>query len=446
MFKRRDTLVTVILAGLSAVGLPSQSVLAQTGPPLTLRPSLGVEAKPASATDQPKQAAVGTSVPAAAARPGHATDPTLTEMIGQMVMVGFLGATPGYDQVRELRKAIRDGRVGSVILMDRNLARNQMLKRLVSSLHAAASEQPKLLVGIDQEGGAVQRLRREQGVGRYPSAWLTARSGNLDRARETYEAIARDLKRRGINFNFGPVLDLRINQRNPIIARMNRSFGRNPENVGVFARIFVDAHRKYGVLTSAKHFPGHGSSLGDSHEGFVDITRTWKESELEPYRLMRQTGHLDTVMVGHLFHRELSDGSKLPATLSKTAIGETLRQRIGFNGVVITDDLSMGAIKRNYSPADAIERAVIAGNDILMLTSRAVADESIVDTIHRVLAKAVSEGRITKARIRESYDRIIKLKSAIKRFVPEPSLVRDRDRQIEAKPPEAPARNPERAG
>ncbi|MEO0673133.1 MAG: glycoside hydrolase family 3 N-terminal domain-containing protein, partial [Pseudomonadota bacterium] len=352
-----------ICAALIVLWSSAPNAVAQSGTPVGLRPSLGTQGAPetnglppptSSDVATPKPAAVGSALPAGAAKSAEATGPTLTEMIGQMVMVGFLGATPGYEQVRALRADIKAGRVGSVILMDRNLARNTMLKRLVSSLHAAAEDRPKLLVGIDQEGGAVQRLRRGQGVARYPSAWLTARGGNLDRARQTYELIARDLKRRGINFNFGPVLDLRINQRNPIIARMNRSFGRNPENVGVFARIFVDAHRKYGVLTSAKHFPGHGSSLGDSHEGFVDITRTWKDKELEPYRLMRQTGHLDTVMVGHLFHRELTDGDKLPATLSKVAIAKTLRERVGFEGVVITDDLSMGAIKRNYSADAAI--------------------------------------------------------------------------------------------
>ncbi|MEL6297795.1 MAG: glycoside hydrolase family 3 N-terminal domain-containing protein [Pseudomonadota bacterium] len=340
-------------------------------------------------------------------------DRELRRMIGQMLLVGFHGQSKGSAYVQRLLGEIRTGDVGGVILMERNIDRAPQIKRLVDLIKQAAAKQPPLLIGIDQEGGAVQRLRSRQGVRRFSSAWMLARGGDINKARQTYESIAKDLARRGINLNFGPVVDLRINQRNPIIARMNRSYGRNAENVAAFARIFIDAHRKYGILTCAKHFPGHGSSLSDSHKGFVDITKTWKEVELEPYTLLRGTGHLEMVMTGHLYHERLSDEGRWPATLSRAAIDGLLRSQVGYRGAVITDDLSMGAIRRNHTVKEAVVRSVLAGNDILLMSSPARSGETISKTIREILIAAVADGTIPRSRIAASYHRIRELKRGL---------------------------------
>jgi beta-N-acetylhexosaminidase len=171
--------------------------------------------------------------------------------------------------------------------------------------------------------------------------------------------MAQELRNMGINYNLAPVADLSINPKNYIIAQLGRSYGTNPANVMSFNSAFIRAMHRHRVLTSLKHFPGHGSSKGDTHQGFVDVTQTWHPKELEPFK----NTQADSIMVAHVVNNRIGDLG-IPASLSPKAI-QTLRKH-NRHAVVITDDLQMGAIRKHYSLQDTIRRAINAGDDILL--------------------------------------------------------------------------------
>ncbi len=234
-------------------------------------------------------------------------------------MVGFFGTTVS----QEMCNDIRDYNLGGVILFDynpidkskpKNIYSKAQLKKLTEQLRNC-SKDGKLLIAVDQEGGKVQRLKSKYGFyGKFPKAGIVSRLSD-DKVRYIYRQMAMELDEVGINFNLAPVVDLAINKNNVVIYKLGRSFGSSPQKVTHYASIFMDEMKNYGIITSAKHFPGHGSSLGDTHQGFVDVTNGWKEIELEPYRLLNYNRKLDTVMVAHVFNRNIDP--EYPATLSK---------------------------------------------------------------------------------------------------------------------------------
>ena len=338
----------------------------------------------------------------------------LEQKIGQMLMVGFHGTSVKPDS--RICKDIRRYNLGAVILFDynpvdksksKNIASKAQVAKLTKELQAC-SRDGKLLIAVDQEGGKVQRLKSKYGFyGNYPKAADAVKLGNM---KQNYERMAQELRSVGINYDLAPVVDLDINPKNYVIHALGRSFAKEPETVRKCASIFIDAMHRYGVLTSLKHFPGHGSSVGDTHKGFVDVTNLWKPVELEPYRLLKDRA--DTVMVAHVFNRKLDPN--YPATLSKKIVEGLLRKEIGFQGVVITDDLQMGAISKRYGLEDTLKLAINAGNDILLFgnqlaAQRYPANGDIVATIKHL----VQAGEIKKERIEASYRRVLKLKSKL---------------------------------
>jgi len=340
-------------------------------------------------------------------------DDLLRRMIGQMIMVGFQGDDERDAGVIGVRDQLAEGVVGGVVLYPENIRSARQLRLLTACLANAKSELVPL-IAVDQEGGVVQRLTRRKGYVSFPSARDVARNPRLntpDGARRLYGRMAQELARAGINLNFGPVVDLSLNPGNTVIVRRKRSFGSDPETVTALAGAFITAHREANVLTAAKHFPGHGSSWSDSHKALPDVSRSWRESELEPYRMLARDGLLDMVMVGHLYHPRFSDGEKLPASLSARAI-DALRADgyIGFKGVVVSDDLEMGAVRESYPLADRVIMAVNAGTDLLVLSNVISRDPELGVKIHVIIADAVRDGRIPRARIEEAYGRILLLK------------------------------------
>ncbi len=338
----------------------------------------------------------------------------LEQKIGQMLMVGFHGtsAKPG----SQICKDIRQYNLGAVILFDynpvdkskpKNIASKAQVARLTKELQAC-SRDGKLLIAVDQEGGRVQRLKSRYGFyGKFPKAADVVKSGNM---KQTYTKMAKELKSVGINYDLAPVVDLDINPKNHVIHGLGRSFGKDPETVEKYASIFIDAMHRYGVLTSLKHFPGHGSSVGDTHKGFVDVTHLWKPVELEPYRLLKNKA--DTVMVAHVFNKKLD--ANYPTTLSRKTVEGLLRKKIGFQGVVVTDDLQMGAISQKYALKKTLELAINAGDDILLFGNqldprKVVSTKRLVQTIERL----IREGKVSKTRIDASYTRIQKLKTRL---------------------------------
>ncbi len=343
---------------------------------------------------------------------------SLDEKIGSMLMVGFFGTSaPANSQIcRDIKKY----NLGGVILFDanpvnkkeaKNIYSMEQVKRLTRELQSC-SRDGRLLIAVDQEGGRVQRLKRKYGFyGRFPKA-KDIRGRPINEIYNIYYHMGEELKLAGINYDLAPVVDLAINKQNRVIYKLGRSFGRNPQEVIKYSKVFIDAMRDNGVLTSLKHFPGHGSSLGDTHKGFVDVTKLWQREELEPYRILNQQGYIDTVMVAHVFNAKLD--SKYPATLSKKIVNGLLRKKLGYSGVVITDDLQMGAITKRYSLRETLKLAINAGDDLLLFGNQLsinsmVSIKRLVDTIKEL----VYSGAIDRETINRANQRLENLKNKI---------------------------------
>lgn len=345
-----------------------------------------------------------------------AQKPTLEKKIGQMLMVGFYGThAPKNSQIC---KDIQFYNVGSVILFDynpvdknkpKNIATKKQLRELTKELQACSAD-GKLLIAVDQEGGKVQRLKSIYGFyGNFPKASDVIR---MDRSKikETYTKMGQELKSVGINYDLAPVVDLDINIKNQVIHGLGRSFGKDPKLVADYASTFIDAMNNNGVLTSIKHFPGHGSSVGDTHKGFVDVSNLWKKVELEPYRLLKDKA--DTVMVAHVFNKKLD--TQHPASLSYDTVTKMLRWELGYHGVVITDDLQMGAISKKYGLRDTLKLAINAGDDILLIGNQldprqVQSTKTLVDTI----VLLVRSGEVKVENIDKAYERIQILKKKL---------------------------------
>ena len=326
-------------------------------------------------------------------------DVPLRTMIGQMLMVGFGGTGTNESWVKSVRGQVAKGKVGGVFFMGRNIKGKSQVKKLTRFFLSANPKMPPF-IAVDQEGGRVQRLKSSQGFVSTDSAQALARRNDVGAAGRAYGQMASQLRSTGFNLNFAPVVDVDVNPRNPVIAVHKRSYGSNPKTVETYAKAFIKAHNRSGVLTVLKHFPGHGSSTKDSHNGLVDISGTWKTVELAPYAGLIKANSVDMVMVGHLYHSAWSDGGTTPATLSRKAINGKLRGELRFAGVVITDDLEMAAVRKLYKKNDAIIRAVRAGNDILLFSQTAAPTKrNFPDRFIQVVEAAVKSGKISRKRI-----------------------------------------------
>lgn len=342
----------------------------------------------------------------------------LKEKIGQMLMIGFRGTAINDDS--DIANAIRELNLGGVILFDydapsksrpRNIIDWEQTKKLIADLKSRAKNET-LLVAVDAEGGLINRLKPSMGFSKIGSAQSLAEKSGLAAINE-YWTLARQLADLGFNINFAPVVDLNLNPESPAIGALERSYSDNPETVAGYARTLIAAHRAFGVLTALKHFPGHGSADADSHLGLPDITASYEEQELTPYAELIGSGGADSVMTAHVINQNIDP--EYPATLSEKFIKEILRQNLGFDGVVFSDDMQMGAIVDNYGFEDAIVRAINAGCDVLILSNNgAEYDDSVARRARDIILQAVLDGRISESRINESYARIIKLKEKLK--------------------------------
>jgi len=343
---------------------------------------------------------------------------SLDEKIGSMLMVGFFGTSA--PQNSQICRDIARYNLAGVILFDvnpvnkkqaKNISNKAQVAKLTRELQAC-SQDGKLLISVDQEGGKVQRLKSKYGFyGKFPKASDVIKLSDA-RVKQHYQEMGAELASVGINYNLAPDVDLAINKKNYVIYRLGRSYGANPKQVVKYASIFMDAMHENGVLTSLKHFPGHGSSLGDTHKGFVDVTNLWQEVELEPYRMLAESHNIDTVMVAHVFNKRLD--ANYPATLSEKIIKGKLRQELGFNGVVITDDLQMGAINQKYGLKTTLKLAINAGNDILLFGNQ-LSPKSMVKTATLVetIKTMIDRGEVSLSDIEASNRRLEFLKAKL---------------------------------
>lgn len=347
------------------------------------------------------------TVPAAAA--------TLEEMAGQMIVVGFQGKSASAESVKAVADDIAQGHIGGVMFLKTNVGSLSAVREMNALFRATSPDLPPFIT-LDQEGGSVERLTKDVGFTEIPNAATIAARNSPDAAEAIYARMAQDIAELGFSVNFGPVADLNTNPNNQVIARFGRAFSADPAVVTEYDAAFIKAHRAAGVLTSLKHFPGHGSSTADSHEGFVDITKTWNPLELEPYRALIQADMADMVMVGHLYHADFVDADgETPSSLSSRWIDGVLRQELGFDGVVISDDLEMGAIRDHFTLEETVTRAVRAGMDVLLFSNTAKYRPGLGDEIRAILLAEAAADPAFADRIAQSYQRIVSLKSRIAR-------------------------------
>lgn len=331
----------------------------------------------------------------------------LRHKISQMLMIGFQGKSVTDTMlINDLNKR----GVGGVILFAANIESPTQLNQLTTQLKSYSSI--PLFISVDQEGGKVARLNATNG---YQSTYSAFKIGtyfnNEFDTRGWAGQMATWLSSAGINIDLAPVADVDVNPTSPAIGALDRSFSKIPDSVYQHCFWFIDEFHQRNIFNTLKHFPGHGSAATDSHLGFTDITNTWADSELIPFRKLIASGYNDFIMSGHLFNSNLDPN--YPASLSNKVLTELLRNSLKFKGLIITDGMFMGAISNNYTFDKAVELAINAGNDVLLYTANNLNGKSLVDSVVNIVMNKISEGKITEQRIDESYNRIILKKSLL---------------------------------
>lgn len=342
-------------------------------------------------------------------------DSALRRMAAKMLMVGFRGdsVTEGCDAYRY----VNDLGVGAIVLFDvdltgdatigsRNITSKPRLKAMTEKLQQWSSD--SLLIALDQEGGRVARLKPQYGFYPTVSAEYLGQCDNEDTTRFYAARMAQEMAECGINVNLAPVLDI-YNDSCPAIGKLHRAFSDKPEVVTKHGRWFADEMQKQGIMCVFKHFPGHGNSRSDTHYGLVDVTETWTPYELLPFKALIDCGQAQMIMTAHIYNRNID--RKLPATLSETTLTELLRQGMGYDGVIVTDDLYMEGIISQFGIAEALRLAINAGADLICVGNN-ISTGFEADRPYRlvdIIVKCVKEGSIPLTRLEESNARIARL-------------------------------------
>ena len=346
-------------------------------------------------------------------------DSTLRREVARMLMVGFTGNT--INAQSDAARYVRDLHVGSIILFDidltgtkkigsRNVTSKQQLKQLTADLQSFADE--PLIIAADQEGGLVCRMKTQYGFKPTVNALYLGTCDNRDTTMRYARQIAEEVSECGVNLNLAPVLDVHRDD-NPHLGHFKRCFSTDVDVITRNAGWIIDAHHNRGVLCATKHFPGQGNATGDSHYELVDVTNTWQQRELEPYKRLIAQGKIDVVMTAHIYNRQLDD--QYPATLSHKTIDGVLRKQLGFDGVVITDDMYMQGILDQHSVPEAFALAINAGADLLLVGNNIDTGFEAERPFYLVdmIVDLVKSGKVPYSRIHESSERILKLKAKI---------------------------------
>jgi beta-N-acetylhexosaminidase len=341
--------------------------------------------------------------------------------LGELLLVGFGGTqVEGNEEVRAL---VCDFKVGGLILFERDArtgeARNitgpEQVRQLTADLQALAREcagRP-LLIAADNEGGLVMRLSTRVGYLPTPPPRELGEAGDVAATALESRRMGATLREAGINWNLAPVVDVAINPLNPAVVTLGRTFSSDPQQVIAQARAFIQGMHEAGVLTSLKHFPGHGSSRTDSHHGFVDVTETADlKVELEPYRALIKEKLADSVMTAHVFNRGID--FFYPATLSRYTIGRYLRGKLGYKGLVVSDDLLMGAIRQRYGLEEASVLALQATVDVLLISqNQGKVERGSAERVIAGIRQALAAGRLSPKGLAASIERVRALRSRI---------------------------------
>ena len=323
--------------------------------------------------------------------------------LGQLFMVDFTGMTPA----AEVERLIAEEKIGGVTLFDKNVTAPGQVAALTNALQtrAAAAGAPPLLIGADQEGGPVVRLRPTH----FPSAMAFGAAGSEALVASAAAVTARELRATGIHIDFAPAVDVNNNPANPVIGV--RSYGEDPDLVARLGVQAVTAMQSAGVIATVKHFPGHGDTTVDSHLSLPTVAhpRSRLEAvELKPFRAAIRAG-VEAVMTAHVVYPALDP--KNPATLSPAIIG-MLRHELGFRGLVVTDSMRMLAIADRYSPGEAAVQAVLAGADLILALGPTEVQREAIECVRA----AAASGRIPSSRIAEAAERVLAAKRRLGLF------------------------------
>ena len=352
--------------------------------------------------------------------PRPAPDPARLR-IADLLLVGFSGTQVAGNE--EVRRLVCDVKVGGLLLFERytsgqprNMVSPEQVSTLTHDLQALAARcagRP-LFIAADAEGGRVMRLSPRLG---YPPTLPARELGERDDPAFT-EAEARRmglmLREAGINWNLAPVVDVAVNPTNPAVVALGRTYSADPARVSAHARAFVQGMHEAGVLTALKHFPGHGSSRSDSHQGFTDVTDTAELSvELRPYRALIAAGLADSVMTAHVFNRGLDPWD--PATLSRFTVRRVLRGWLHYDGVAVSDDLLMGAIAQHYGLEDAAVLALGAGVDVLLISQNTGrVDDRAAERVVAAITRAIALGRLSESAVTAAVHRVDLLRARLR--------------------------------
>jgi beta-N-acetylhexosaminidase len=377
---------------LAGAGLAAAAGLAGCGSGKSTTPQVRQTTPPSSQSASPKPTR---------------NEAALRKKIASLLVVGFRGQSVNSNDW--IVKAIKDG-LGGIILFDRdqltgnkrNITSPSQVKKLITSLRNAAPG--PLIVSIDQEGGLISRLNPSNG---FPATKSEAQIGAINQTAQTVawaQGMVESMKSIGVTMNFAPVVDLNINKNNPAIAKLGRSFSANPDVVVSNATTEIKVHRAGGIKTSIKHFPGFGSATGNTDFGVVDVSKSWRRSELEPFQRLIKTGMADSVLVAHLLNTQI-DPSR-PMSLSKKAITDLLRGQLGFKGPVVSDDMQATGITKKYGHDEALSLALQAGMDLLVYANQQQYDAGIVEKTLDAAVKLVKNGTLTEAQIDAAVARV----------------------------------------
>lgn len=343
---------------------------------------------------------------------------TLEEKINQMMVVSIPytvenDITVDFTVVNEyVSDFLKENQPGGVILFQGNMIDYDQTKLLISDIQKNAIEN-KFIISVDEEGGIVHKIPNENNT---PNAEEIGNTGDSNNAYETGKYIGGELKNLGFNIDFAPVADVNTNPQNPVIGE--RAFSNDPKIVSQFVNKFLDGLNSEGILGTVKHFPGHGDTDSDSHLGLVSVEHPKDriyDIELYPFKEAIKN-NVELVMVGHIIVPAL-DKSNMPGSLSKIMVTDILKKELGFEGVVTTDAMNMGAIADNYTALEATKLSINAGCDIILMPNVTInpgLDVSGYEKLIDDLVKAVENGEISEERINDAVLRILTMKENFK--------------------------------
>ncbi len=330
---------------------------------------------------------------------------SLEQKAGQLMIIAFAGTVMS----AELRDTIRQLHTGGVILYDWNIESPDQLAKLIADLQDTIMKNgdPALFVMIDQEGGSVARLKAKKGFTEFPSQMAITATGNIENARVIARSMALEMRAVGINVNLAPNLDVNKNAMNPVVGI--RSYSSDPIRVAEYGTAFIESLQELGILSIGKHFPGHGDTNLDSHISLPSVIhdRARLESvELVPFKAAINTD-IAGIMLAHVTFPAIEPTLGLPATLSKKVVTGLLRGEMEYTGLVITDELTMGALANNgYPPPKAAATALMAGADLLLIRAHYDVDRQV----HQIIMDCLKREEISFSSLENTVSRILMAK------------------------------------